>query len=126
MKKLPKVKTEDEIRVRNANTFRQNSKIYFPIGVENAKNVYWQTIAYFDTPLETIKYLRKNRIDSATTSLEKISSLPKYAINAHTPHANMIYSNAIFIPSYPKLKLRDIEHINQTLKSFSILEGQVG
>jgi perosamine synthetase len=119
LKLLSKVKRQDEIRINNSITIRANSAVKFPLGVSDTKNVFWQTIVYFSDPLKALKLLRDNQIDSATTSLVKISTLSNYNFKGHTPVADMIYSNALFIPAYPRLKEPDITHIVATLNKIS-------
>ena len=116
---LPKVQYEDRVRISNANTIRANTSVQFPQGVSDTKNVFWQTIAYFSEPLVILGLLRANQIDSATTSLEKISTLPNYPFKGNTPNADMIYSCAIFVPSYPGLKESDLTYIVNTFNQVS-------
>ncbi|BCA94972.1 hypothetical protein TUM19329_13330 [Legionella antarctica] len=114
-KLLSKVQEGDSQRIKNAEIIRANKSIHFPRGVDDTQNVYWQTIAYFSEPLEILKLLRDNHIDSATTSLEKISTLSNYPIQGNTPNADMIYACALFVPTYPGLKAKDLTHIMNTL-----------
>lgn len=116
---LPNLQSQDVVRIRNAEQIRQKASGVFPKGVLHAKNVYWQTIAYFTNPAKALQFLGTHRIDSATTSLEKISSLPQYAYQKILPCADKIYSHALFIPSYPRLHAKEIEHIVNTLNSMS-------
>ena len=114
---LSKVNHEDSVRINNANFIRNNTAVDFPKGVDNTRNVFWQTIAYFSEPLKILKFLQKNKIDSSITSLVKISTLPAYPVQGVTPVADMIYSAGLFIPSYPKLKKKDLSHIVKILNS---------
>lgn len=124
-KLLLNVEKEDRQRIQNAEVIRTNKSVHFPQGAHNTKNVYWQTIAYFSEPLAALKLLQNNGIDSATTSLEKISTLSNYPIQGNTPNADTIYSCALFIPTYPGLKTKDLTHIMNTLNLIS-LNSRVG
>ncbi len=114
---LSKVQYEDEVRIHNSNEIRESVAFMFPRGAKDTRNVFWQTIAYFSEPSAALKLLRNSKIDSATTSLVKISTLPKYSFMGHTPNADMVYENALFIPAYPGLSNQDIKHIIVTLNN---------
>jgi perosamine synthetase len=121
LKLLPNVSPSDDVRIRYAQLIRSEvGGVNFPGGAVGAKNVYWQTIAYFTNPENVLKFLMKNRIDSSKTSLEKISALSNYPCQGVTPEADKLYDNAIFIPSYPGLKPKDVGHIIKTLNSFDL------
>lgn len=119
LRSLPNLQMQDAERISNAEQIRRKAYGVFPKGVIHAKNVYWQTIAYFTNPAKALQFFGKHRIDSATTSLEKISTLRQYPYQKILPCADKIYSHALFIPSYPRLRHQDIEHIITTLNAMT-------
>ncbi len=112
LKLLPTVETFDWQRVSNVEKIKSRSpKIKFPLGVSDAKNVYWQLVAYFDNAEKIQHYFHSKKLDTSTTSLAKISNLPNYPYQGKTPNADMLYSKGCFIPSYPYLSEEDINYI---------------
>lgn len=106
----------DEERQRNAARIKASAPaIDFPLGVEGGENIYWQLPAYFNDPLATQKHWHSKKIDTATTSLLKISGLPAYPYQEHTPNADRLHSNGLFIPCFPGLSETDLQRIGAVL-----------
>jgi dTDP-4-amino-4,6-dideoxygalactose transaminase len=113
---LKKVAANDFERISNANYIKEQvNGVSFPIGASNGSNVYWQLVAYFKYPIKVQKYLQKKKIDSSTTSLEKLTSLDVYPFQVTTPNADNLFNKALFIPAYPGLQKKDINHIINVL-----------
>ncbi|MBS0618278.1 MAG: DegT/DnrJ/EryC1/StrS aminotransferase family protein [Spirochaetes bacterium] len=119
MKILPCVEKADLARVKNVNRMKlrlASTKINFPKGVSNVENVYWQLVAYFDDASATQRYFYSQSIDTTTTSLSHIANLPNYPYRGITPCAERLHSNGFFIPAYPGLREKDLQHITQALR----------
>ena len=113
---IEEIEQNDQVRKDNVNQIKSStSAIAFPLGVNNAENVYWQLVAYFNEPAKVQKYLRSKKVDTSITSLEYISNLPAYPVKGDTPNASKLCSNGLFIPAYPGLSKSDISHISRVL-----------
>jgi dTDP-4-amino-4,6-dideoxygalactose transaminase len=111
------VEPEDKTRIKNVELVKsltKTTKLRFPVGVPNSRNVYWQLMTYVRDPLAAQLHLHKRRIDTSTTSLVNISNLPAYPFQGMTPNANFIHSNGLFIPAFPGVSEQEIHHIAQT------------
>jgi perosamine synthetase len=115
---LANVESQDNKRLNNVNTITQQVKhIAFPSGNSAGKNVYWQLVAFFDDPITTQRHLQNHKIDTASTSLELIATLEQYPFQGDCPQAKYFYSYGLFIPVYPRLQSRDIDHIVTVLNT---------
>ncbi len=122
LKILPHIEAGDQERVQNVELVKSLAKgpaHRFPMGVQNSQNVYWQMMVYVSSAEKAQKFFQLNKVDTSTTSLVNISNLPSYPYQGHTPNAAEIHKNGLFLPAYPGLPKKDVQHIVQTLKSFS-------
>ena len=124
-KTLDKVSALDEIRINNVSKIISNvDKLATPKGNGKGKNVYWQFAFYSDNARIDQEYLHANKIDTSTTSLVNISSLTLYPHQGITPNADKLYKTGLFIPSYHRLKDRDIYHIINVLNNLLKWQSQ--
>jgi dTDP-4-amino-4,6-dideoxygalactose transaminase len=93
-----------------------------PMKLSNAQNVYWQFIVFFNNPTKVQSIMHKSGIDTSTTSLEIISSLSEYPCQLKTPNAKFLYDNGLFIPSFPGLSQKDLEHIANIVNEASKID----
>ncbi len=113
---IEKVKRENQARVRNVQRIIEAvPSLQLPACQENGRNVYWQLAVYADDPAGFQSYLQERSVDTSTTSLVLISRMESYPYVGNTPNAEKLYSNGMFIPSYPYLQGRDIDHICNVL-----------
>ncbi len=118
LKLLDSVEESDRARINNVIYLKANiSSLPFPRGKSAASNVYWQLVALFENPTKAQEFMRKMGVDTSTTSLEMISSLSDYSCQGDTPNANYLYSNGLFIPSFPGLSMTDLKHISNVVNA---------
>lgn len=115
------VVTYDAKRINNVEFLKKTcNNLSFPLKEENTKNVYWQLVLFFKNPEGVQKIMHKNGIDTATTSLEKISNLKDYPFRNATPNADLIYTNGLFIPTFPGLSDKELHHVSVVLNNDTI------
>ena len=115
---LKNISKLDEIRINNVEKIKSLvDGIKSPSGHKKGRNVYWQFIFYFNDVKKGQGYLHANKVDTSTTSLEYISSLESYPYKGITPNAERLYNTGLFIPSYPRLKNKDVNYIIDVLNS---------
>jgi dTDP-4-amino-4,6-dideoxygalactose transaminase len=108
-------------RVRNVEAVKTQPEcqaFQFPRGVQNGENVYWQMMIFVKSATNAQKFFQSHGVDTSTTSLVNISNLPSYPYQGITPKANEIHKNGLFLPAYPGLPKKDVQHIACTLKNF--------
>lgn len=119
---IEKVKRENQIRVKNVQRIIDAvPSLKFPSSQDNGKNVYWQLAVYADDPTLFQSYLNEMSIDTSTTSLVLISKMKSYPYLGNTPNAEKLYKNGMFIPSYPYLQDKDIDHIGNVLNQLEAI-----
>ena len=115
---LKNVSKLDEIRINNVEKIKSLvAGIKSPSGHKKGRNVYWQFIFYFNDVKKGQGYLHANKVDTSTTSLEYISSLERYPYKGITPNAERLYNTGLFIPSYPRLKNKEVNYSIDVLNS---------
>jgi dTDP-4-amino-4,6-dideoxygalactose transaminase len=116
---LGKVEREDEARVSNVTDLRRalsGSSELFVRELKDGRNVYWQFIVYAKNPDAFRKALARRGIDSGSTNLSICSGLgiyPEY--EKKCPNAELIKHNAMYIPVYPRIGKRTLEHIEKAI-----------
>jgi dTDP-4-amino-4,6-dideoxygalactose transaminase len=116
LQQLRQMEEKDAKRLRAVNTLNKaHTFMDRPVGVEGGENVYWQYIIYANEFKKLQKHLISRGIDCATTSLVKISGLESYRFHGHTPNADRLYSNGIYLPCYHQLTDSQISRIAKAL-----------
>ena len=90
---------------------------HFPKKNYYSKNVYWQLLYQSKNKKKLEKKFREKKIDTATPSIILYSNLKNLKNKIHTPVANKIYNNSLFIPSYHILSQEELSRVIAVLKS---------
>lgn len=116
---LGKVGADDVARVANVDFVKLHSGAgWFPKTTACSTNVYWQLIMLSPDSVAAQSFFASHGIDVATSSLELVCELKDYPNRIDLPQAGNIYRNGTFVPCYPTLSRRDVEHVAATLKGF--------
>ena len=114
---LGSVEDSDQQRITNAEAVRASlDGEPYPIAQPEAQNVYWQCMLFCSDPVGVKQILARHGVDAGTTNLSLISSLGIYPEYEHScPVAEYIKNNALFVPVYPNLRLRNVERVKRAL-----------
>ena len=115
---LDSVENSDQARINNVALLKSKIRsLSFPRGVANTHNVYWQLVTFFDHSTKIQNAMHAMGVDTATTSLDKISTLSEYPYQGDTPNADYLYGSGLFIPSFPSLSMKDLQHISDVVNT---------
>ena len=118
LNRIKKISFEDQIRIENCNKIIKLAKYnHFPKKNYYSKNVYWQLLYQSKNKKKLEKKFREKKIDTATPSIILYSNLKNLKNKIHTPVANKIYNNSLFIPSYHILSQEELSRVIAVLKS---------
>jgi len=120
LKTINNVDEYDSKRIDNVNKISKNLNKKSNSN-KNSKNVYWQYLYLLNEKNLTnpLSYFKKYKIDTSQSSLPLLSELEKYDFNQKTPKAKIIRNSGYFLPSYHRLKEKDIKRISDLIIGLS-------
>ncbi len=120
IKTLGNVEKFDSMRINNVNKINESIPSLDSFN-SNQNNVYWQYLYLLneDNLKNPLQFFKNHKVDTSQSSLPLLSNLKKYNFQQSTPNAEKILLSGYFLPSYHKLKKKDIERISM------IIEGLV-
>lgn len=112
---LEKVEREDDKRIANVSELRQPlMALGEPCAksVKHGRSVYWQFVVFAADAERFREALARRGIDTGTTNLSLVCSLGIYPdYEKSCPNAERVKNNAMYIPVYPRLGERALNHI---------------
>lgn len=116
---MPEVQAGDERRIANATELQfslsENGSPFAKV-LPGARSVYWQFVVFSRQPDRFVRTLARRGIDTGTSNLSLISGLgiyPEY--ETACPNAELVKTNAMYVPINSRLSARDLERICGTI-----------
>lgn len=112
---LEKVEKEDDKRISNVTQIRRPLVAFGEPCArtdKHGRSVYWQFVVFAPDAERFRKALASRGIDTGTTNLSLVCGLGIYPdYEKKCPNAERVKNNAMYIPVYPRLGERSLQHV---------------